>query len=63
MANKPVNLLLVGRTGAGKSSVINTLFEADKAEVDVLPSTDDVRSYQWQTDSGDAPNAVGFSRL
>lgn len=54
VANKPVNLLLVGRTGAGKSSVINTLFEADKAEVDVLPSTDDVRSYQWQTDSGDA---------
>jgi hypothetical protein len=54
VAKKPVNILLVGRTGAGKSSVINTLFEADKAEVDILPSTDEVRNYQWQTDSGDA---------
>jgi predicted GTPase len=50
---KPVNILLVGRTGAGKSSVINTLFDADKAEVDVLPSTDEVRSYQWSTASGE----------
>ena len=53
VAQKPVNILLVGRTGAGKSSLINTLFEVDRAEVDVLPSTDDVRSYQWQADSGE----------
>ncbi|NEO56749.1 MAG: GTPase family protein [Okeania sp. SIO3B5] len=45
---KPVNILLVGRTGAGKSSLINTLFEADCAEVDVLPSTDKIQNYQWQ---------------
>jgi predicted GTPase len=46
---KPVNILLAGRTGAGKSSLINTLFEADRAEVDVLPSTDRIQSYRWQT--------------
>ena len=46
---KPVNLLLVGRTGAGKSSLINTLFEAEQAEVDVLPSTDAIQNYHWQT--------------
>lgn len=51
---KPVSILLVGRTGAGKSSVINTLFEADLAAVDVLPSTDQIRNYQWQTSTGDA---------
>ncbi|MBD2259635.1 GTPase [Pseudanabaena sp. FACHB-2040] len=50
---KPINILLVGRTGAGKSSLINTLFEADRAEVDVLPSTDQIKSYYWQGDNGE----------
>lgn len=50
---KPVNILLVGRTGAGKSSLINTLFQANLAEVDVLPSTEHIQNYQWQTATGD----------
>lgn len=50
---QPVSILLVGRTGAGKSSLINTLFHAEKALVDVLPSTDQIQSYQWQTESGE----------
>ena len=51
---KPIDLLLVGRTGAGKSSLINTLFQAELAVVDVLPSTDKIQNYQWQTASGES---------
>ncbi|WP_416674333.1 GTPase family protein [Egbenema bharatensis] len=50
---KPINLLLVGRTGAGKSSLINTLFQSDRAEVDVLPSTDRIQSYHWEVPTGE----------
>lgn len=50
---KPISILLAGRTGAGKSSLINTLFQADRAAVDVLPTTDRIQSYRWQADTGE----------
>ncbi len=49
----PLNLLLIGRTSAGKSSLINTLFTAPTAETDALPNTDRIRSYQWTTPTGE----------
>jgi uncharacterized protein len=44
----PVQVLLAGRTGAGKSSLMNTIFRRDVAEVDVLPSTDALKAYPYQ---------------
>ncbi|MGF1604455.1 MAG: GTPase family protein [Thermosynechococcaceae cyanobacterium] len=49
----PLNILLVGRTGAGKSSLINTLFKQELAEVDVLPSTDRFETYKFSTPDGE----------
>lgn len=48
VAQAPLNVLLVGRTGAGKSSLVNTLFGRETAAVDVLPSTDTLQSYRFE---------------
>jgi uncharacterized protein len=58
VTEKPVNIILVGRTGAGKSSLINTLFQSEQAEVDVLPSTDQIKNYHWQTPTQESLNLL-----
>ncbi|WKT82166.1 50S ribosome-binding GTPase [Thermosynechococcus sp. PP45] len=47
---EPVNVFLVGRTGAGKSSLINSLFAAPTTRVSPLPNTNEIRQYRWQQD-------------
>ncbi|WP_019501016.1 GTPase family protein [Pseudanabaena sp. PCC 6802] len=47
---KPVEILLVGRTGAGKSSLINSLFQEQLAAVDLLPNTTECQKFTWQDD-------------
>ena len=52
LQTEPLNLLLLGRTSAGKSSLINTLFTAPMAPTDALPNTDHITHYNWQTPDG-----------
>ncbi|MEB3338945.1 MAG: GTPase [Leptolyngbyaceae bacterium] len=47
---QPVEILLVGRTGAGKSSLMNSLFQEQLATVDLLPSTTECQKFTWQDD-------------
>ena len=42
---EPIRIVMVGQTSSGKSSIINALKEEFVAEVDVLPSTDNVTVY------------------
>lgn len=46
LALEPIRIVIVGQTGAGKSSIINLLKEQFVAEVDVLPSTSSTAVYE-----------------
>ncbi|MEO1004539.1 MAG: GTPase [Cyanobacteria bacterium J06638_38] len=58
VVKQPVKIILAGRTGAGKSSLINTLFQSEEAEVDVLPSTEEIQTYRWQTPTQEVLNLL-----
>ncbi|HEX4143089.1 MAG TPA: GTPase [Pirellulales bacterium] len=49
-ANKPLRIVLLGQTKAGKSSLINALFGEMRAATDVLPCTDTITRYVWERD-------------
>jgi uncharacterized protein len=55
-AENPLNIFLIGRTGAGKSSLINSLFRQDLAKVDSLPSTDALNCYALKDFTDDQLN-------
>ncbi|MDR9827791.1 GTPase domain-containing protein [Vibrio sp. FNV 38] len=48
---EPIRIVLVGQTGAGKSSIVNQLKQDFVAEVDVLPSTDKTTTYTATLDN------------
>ena len=48
----PLQILLLGRTGAGKSSLINSLFATEQAHRDLLPSTTILTTYAWDLPEG-----------
>ncbi|MEM1368929.1 MAG: GTPase [Cyanobacteria bacterium P01_H01_bin.15] len=50
---KPLNILLAGRTGAGKSSLINSLFQQEQAETAPLPNTEEIQDYRWALPGGE----------
>ncbi|MGY6631169.1 MAG: GTPase family protein [Wenzhouxiangella sp.] len=56
---EPFRLLLMGRTNAGKSSLINALFGQLKAAADVLPDTT-TRITPYRLDRGDQLQALVF---
>ena len=47
---EPLRVVIVGQTGAGKSSVINALVEKMVAEVSIIPSTDKIAVYECKID-------------
>ena len=60
-ADKPLRIVVLGQTKAGKSSLINALFGEVRATTDVLPCTDSITPYVLAR--GGLPNAIVFDTI
>ena len=60
-ADKPLRVLVLGQTKAGKSSLINALFGEVRAATDVLPCTDAITQYIFARPG--LPNAIVFDTI
>ena len=50
----PVTLLLLGRSGAGKSSLVSALLQTERASADGSAGAEATRHYTWQRPMGEA---------
>ncbi|ANT60986.1 hypothetical protein AYJ57_11795 [Salipiger sp. CCB-MM3] len=67
-SDMPLRVAVAGQISAGKSSLINALMGSDLAEVDVIPTTDEARTYPTEFDGVetmllDMPGLDGSAKL
>jgi predicted GTPase len=60
-ASKPLRIVVLGQTKAGKSSLINAIFGTVRAATDVLPCTDAVTPYVLERDG--LPKAIIYDSI
>ena len=60
-ADKPLRIVVLGQTKAGKSSLINALFGEVRAATDVLPCTETISPYVLTRDG--LPSAIVFDTI
>lgn len=60
---EPLRVVIIGQTNAGKSSLVNSLAQDAFAEVDSLPSTNQVQTYRYQVDGREALRLIDTPSL
>jgi uncharacterized protein len=60
---EPIRIVLLGQVGAGKSSVVNALLGAMRAEVSALPATDRGQVYECEVEGTPVLRLVDLSGL